>query len=129
MENASKALLIAASILIAIALIALGVNIFDQSSEPTQELKGSMDTTAIATFNNKFLIYSGNQSGSRLKALANVVIAHNATAEDSKKVKFGGETTGTKIIEKIAGIDNMTIYAVTIIDNTGDGYIDAITYQ
>ena len=53
MENASKALLIAAAILIAIILIALGLRIFDSTSDSAQgELETSdkiIETTTSAS--------------------------------------------------------------------------------
>ena len=54
MENATKALLIAGSVLVAILLIAMGMKIFNSTSETTQQSQATMDATAITTFNTQF---------------------------------------------------------------------------
>ena len=68
MENATKALLIAGSILIAILLIAMGLRIFNSTSETTEQSQRAMDTTAVATFNNQFIPYLG-ENKSRAQAI------------------------------------------------------------
>lgn len=126
MENASKALLISASILIATLLIGFGMRIFNQSAEPVNEFGGTMDATAIATFNSKFLKYGGTQNGGRVKSLANEVISHNASA--ARKVSFKGSTEANGIISAISSVNSMSTYTVTITDSNGDGYIDTISF-
>lgn len=89
MENATKALLIAGSVLIAILLIAMGVKIFNSTSGTTEAAQSTMDATAIATFNNKFLQYIGdNKSKTQVISVANAIIANNATSD--YKVQFSG---------------------------------------
>lgn len=80
MENASKALLIAASILIVIILIAFGMKTINSTAGTQESLETTMDATAKASFNNKFTSYVGNnKSASQAKGLANVVVSNNAT--------------------------------------------------
>lgn len=80
MENASKALIIAASVLLTLMIIALGVTIFNraQSSADTT----SLDTTEINMFNQKFERYSGNQLGSQVKSLISFAISNASTNKD-----------------------------------------------
>ena len=127
MENATKALLIAGSVLIVILLIAFGMRIFNSTSGTADQVEGTMQTTEMAMFNNKFLSYSGSQSGSNVKALANVVIAHNANSV--RKVSFAGQTEATNIISAISAVESSKTYTITIVDNNPkDGYIDTITF-
>ena len=126
MENASKALLIAAAVLIAILLIAFGMRIFNSTKGTTDSAKATMDATEIATFNNRFLAYAGSQNGSQVKSLANAVIAHNANS--ARQVKFQGVTGGADIISAISGVDSLTKYTINIEDEDGDGYMDTITF-
>lgn len=85
MENASKALLIAASILIVILLIAFGMQTLNSAKGTQDGVKDTMDATEIATFNNKFTAYLGtNKSAKDAKALANAVISNNATNTTNK---------------------------------------------
>lgn len=76
MENASKALIIAGAILLAILLISLGIMIFNQAQDTVNN--SGMTQAEITTFNNKFLKYEGTQKGSVVKSLVNEVIASNA---------------------------------------------------
>jgi len=102
MENASKALLIAASVLIVILLIAVGMKIFNSTSGTTDNVETTMNATQIATFNSKFTAYSGTKSLSQVKALANIVIANNATS--SNQVRFNGATTASAITTTIGAL-------------------------
>ena len=81
MENASKALLIAGSILIAILLIAAGVSVYTSTQGTTDSVKTTMNATEIATFNGKFTSYVGNnKSYAQVRSLLNLVAATNSTS-------------------------------------------------
>ena len=127
MENASKALLIAASVLIVILLIAFGIRIFNSTSGTGEQVEGVMITTEMTMFNNKFLSYSGSQSGSQVKALANLVIAHNAN--NSRKVSFESKTTANDILTEISDVNSLETYTISIQDTNADGYIDTISFS
>ena len=122
MENASKALIIAGAILLAILIITLGILIYNQASGVVTN--NSMDEVSIQTFNNKFLQYAGEQKGSAVRSLLSQVNASNATDgtpgtvtveyEDSVteasiqagdtyevKIKMDSSTGGTGLVNKI----------------------------
>ena len=76
MENATKALLIAAAVLIAIILISLGLAVVRQGQEAVQD--ADLSEAEATTFNSKFTMYEGsNVSTSRVNALYNAVFSHN----------------------------------------------------
>lgn len=81
MENASKALIIAGAILLAILLISLGIMIFAQAQDTVNN--SGMNKAATTSFNNKFLKYEGTRKGSEVKALVNEAIAENADDNNS----------------------------------------------
>lgn len=88
MENASKALIIAGAILLAIAIIGVGMAVFSNVSE-TITGAGDMSQTEIDAYNQVFLSYEGNQRGSIVKTLCNKINSHNLDAEDdSQKIKL-----------------------------------------
>ncbi len=94
MENASKALIIAGAILLAILLISLGIMIFAQAQDTVNN--SGMNEAATTSFNNKFLKYEGTRKGSEVKALVNEAIAANADDNNSNnnisvEITFGGE--------------------------------------
>ena len=99
MENATKALLIAAAVLIVILLIAFGMKIFnstgdtaksatqaghtigEQSIQATQSIAGSLDAIneglsgkeTVESFNSKFLSYQGeNDKDNTVKLITNI---------------------------------------------------------
>ena len=71
MENATKALLIAASILIVIVLIAVGIKILASTQGVTDRVDEVSDIMAPAVFNSQFTDYEGTQTGAQVKSLLN----------------------------------------------------------
>ena len=125
MENASKALLIAGSVLIVILLIAVGVRVFNSTQGTTDSVETTMNSTEIATFNNKFTAYAGeNKSAAQAKALANVVIANNAT-NATHTVSFADKTTASDITTYVANLSGSG--TISLDDSNKDGFIDKIT--
>ncbi len=91
MENASKALIIAGAILLAILIISLGILIFSQAQDTINSV--NMDEQEIMAFNNKFTPYIGeNKRGSEVNALAQAVLSNNQSAANN------GETATKGII-------------------------------
>lgn len=78
MENASKALIIAGSILIAIVIIGVAIYIYSTGQKPLEESASQMDAQAIASYNSKFEAYAGgNKKGSEIVELAKAVNSNN----------------------------------------------------
>lgn len=92
MENASKALIIAAAILIAIVLISLGVYVIGIGQD--QIKNGGMSDIEISAFNQKFTKYQGTQKGSTIRTMVQDVMANNNSAEasDETRVSINGGT-------------------------------------
>ena len=93
MENASKALIIAGAILLAILLISLGIMIFNQAQDTVDN--SGMSQAEITAFNNKFIKYEGTQKGSVVKSLINEVLATNQSLSTSEQVKVTLAKKGT----------------------------------
>ena len=103
MENATKALIIAAAILIAIVLISLGVFVLGQGTTMVQE-NSDMTATQVTAYNTEWEAYLGNISGSKVKQLINAVNQHNRNAKDDSKIinlvsVFGGQTERVTLIK------------------------------
>ena len=128
MENASKALLIAGSVLIVILLIAMGMKIFRSQDDMADQVETNVQTTELLTFNNKFYKYAGKQKGTQVKALINDVIAHNAT-EEVRKVKINEKTNPGDISSLLSNIDSMKEYTVTVTTDPSTGYVNSISYN
>ena len=86
MENASKALIIAGAILLAILLISLGIMIFNQAQDTVTN--SGMSEAELTAFNNKFLKYEGDAvKGTMVKSMVQEVKATNQNASDGISIK------------------------------------------
>ena len=83
MENASKALIIAGSILISIMLIALGVRIFYGAKNSADTT--ALDSTEITMFNQKFERFAGKKSGSNVKSMLSFAVSNASTNKDDNR--------------------------------------------
>ena len=82
MENASKALIMAGSILITIIIISLGIMIFKNMSNSVNK-EASLTKQQIAAFNSKISPYLGESvSGSQVNALMQLVRTINVKANN-----------------------------------------------
>ena len=131
MENASKALLIAGSVLIVILLIAMGVRVFNSTQGTADETESAMKTAEMAQFNSKFTQFVGkNKRKAEVMSLINQVIAHNNT--NSRKVKIAYSTTTTDTTSGLntilTNISNATksAFNITVTYDTNNGYITTI---
>ena len=130
MENASKALIIAGAILLAILIISLGIMIYNQASGVVNN--NAMSEVDISTFNNKFTQYEGtNVRGAQVKALVQQVVTNNVTnsEDDSRQVKINDDTVKNASSVKVNNKDISTgkTYTVTTTTDTKTGLVCDIT--
>lgn len=104
MENASKALIIAGSILISILVISLGVLIFRNMSNAVEK-NANLNKQQIESFNSKISPYIGESiSGSQVNELMQRVNAINrkadTTGDNIRKVsiKYNGTEGVTSVV-------------------------------
>ena len=112
MENASKALIMAGAILIAILIISLGVYVFNNISS-TAKNSANMDKQEISNFNSKITPYLGeNVTGTQVNSLIQLVISIDNAAVSSngninKKIDItfpgGSITVNGTTVEGISG--------------------------
>ena len=130
MENASKALIIAGAILLAILLISLGIMIYSQAQDTVSD--SGMDQAAVTSFNNQFLKYEGNIKGTLVKAMIQEVLAVNEKKDsnDGYTVKVGiNGATATATDISTSSISNNKTYSVKLSYNGAGGRVDQITVQ
>lgn len=121
MENASKALIIAGAILLAILIIALGVYIFNQARSATNmdDLSNQQVEAHNATFQN----YEGTINGTQAKALIDAIRNNNQRMPDLGDIAVDG-VTGTNISDMTKLAEEKNKYEAT------SQYVVAITgYQ
>lgn len=79
MENASKALLMAGGVFIAILLLTLFSYLFTQMGQSTGKIYDNMEKHKIAEFNQQFLNYEGrNLTAQEVATLINMAINSNS---------------------------------------------------
>lgn len=126
MENASKALIMAGAVLVAILIVSLGVVIFNNFSKSVKD-NANMDEQEIANFNSKLTPYMGDSiSGSQVNALIQLVISIDKSAVSSNELGRGVKitypsTNGENIISvNNSEVQNSNPYATKRVD-TGAG--------
>ena len=130
MENASKALIIAGAIILAILIIALGMAVFNMAANPTEDAAASIESQAAQAFNAKFNSYiKTNITGSSVRSLYDVVRQNNVSnaADESMLVSIDGKTEAADINKAKAAIQTGKRYDVEAEYSTSTGYITAIT--
>lgn len=91
MENATKALIIAAAVLISIAVISIGIIVFRMASGAINDV--DLNDPAIASYNEKFTGFEGKRvAGSKVNAMLKTVLQHNTLNTDAgKQVSITGD--------------------------------------
>jgi hypothetical protein len=126
MENASKALIIAGAILVAILLISVGVIIIRNANIDPSSTFSEME---ISQFNEKWTKYeSTKQSASQVKALLSQIDASNSAegASSNKDLKYVHLDASSSVTTR-AGVKAAKTYTVECSDvDPADGFIDTI---
>lgn len=136
MENASKALIIAGAILLAILIISLGIMILGKAQDT---INGSGMTQAeVQAFNEKFTKYEGKQRGSSVRSLIQEVVSNNGTQENidsGRLVAVQGNSTNAAGISvsntKVSGtsnIKNTATYTISF-EYAANGCVNKITIE
>ena len=130
MENATKALLIAASVLIVIVLIAIGIRILSATNGVTNSVDDVSEAMGISVFNSQFTKYAGEQSAPEVKSLLSYAAAtYRGNSKHKVKVWFNsrlGEDANT-ISGFMSNVNNTLTYNVGINEPDANGYIYEIT--
>lgn len=129
MENATKALLIAAGVLVVIVLIALGVSLLNSGSEVTGQTRAVAQSSAVQIFNAQFTSYLGeNQTAKSVRELTEVIKTSNIS--NPEQVNEGISISRKKLIDGhlytvTAEYDEMgMINRIKVKDNSTDEFVD-----
>lgn len=108
MENASKALIIAGAILIAILLISVGILVINSTGNVTDQVGSQMDKMAKDTFNGQFTNYEGTgKSASQVRALKSAVVASNSS--NTEQVKINNADASAYDVSTLSNTQKYTI--------------------
>ena len=132
MENATKALLIAAAVLIAILIITLGLVVYNNSANTVNQ--ANLSSQEIQAQNEKFTRYNGtNKRGSEVNSLLQTALNYNlnTTDEGNKVVVKQGQTelvskTSKSITKQM---DTSKLYNITVNYGGAGGLVDEIKIE
>lgn len=142
MENASKALLIVAAILIVIILVAVGVKVLNSISGSKDAAITIGESISATAFNSRIKRYAGaNKSANEVVELLDIVLANNEKENrkiyiserqinvDGEYLRISDRNASSEQIqrdkEKIKAHKKVNVYVYY----DSDGYIRAIGYQ
>lgn len=129
MENASKALIIAGAILLAILIIGLGMMVFTQAKDAIGNT--GMDQQKARAYNSEFISYEGpNVTGTNVRSLIDAVRQHNTQNQDDDSLHITINGDKDKLSTYKNTIKSGKTYKVEITDEGYDaktGYVKDIT--
>ena len=131
MENASKALIIAGAILLAILLISLGIYIFTGAQDTVKN--SGLSEQEVSTFNSAILKYEGNKrSASDVRAVKNEAVVANKKltsegAADEDKIKINNAAANQ--FETSGLSDSDRNYKIKLGYSATTGRINSITIE
>ena len=89
MDNASKALIMAGAVLIAVILVSLGMLLISSGQTQVEDAINMSDANAVAAYNNQFLQFQGEQRGTAVIQLINRAISSNEKHIETVQVNSG----------------------------------------
>lgn len=114
MENASKALIIAGAILLAISIIGIGMFIYTKAQTTIQGT--DFTTEQAAAYNSKFDSYLGTQTGANVRALCDTIRNHNiANTSDLSKQIAVDTKTATATTPPTAVVSASTVNSIRMV--------------
>ena len=129
MENATKALLIAAAVLIVIIIISLGVYVVGMGNDQMQQGEQTLSDLEVNSFNNTYENYEGTSvAGSRVNSLLKTVFNHNLMeSDDTRKITVDGDVSLSADAEKQVTVGTGKRYSVVCNKDKNSGLITSIT--
>ena len=129
MENATKALLIAAAVLIVIIIISLGVYVVGMGNDQMQQGEQALSDLEINSFNATYQNYEGTSvAGSRVNSLLKTVFNHNLTESDeTRKITIDGDVSLSADAEQQVTVGTGKRYSVECNRDKNSGLVTSIT--
>lgn len=119
MDNASKALVMAGAILIAVMLISLGVLLFNRAQDIANNATGGVNASLVQAYNSRYTAYEGkNKGASQTRNLIHMVEAHNKNTEE---VGQYGQITFSGNYSTAGAISDSKYYTIGVTIGGGNG--------
>ena len=126
MENASKALLMAGSVLLAIMVISLAMYLYANFYQETSQIEGNVEESQVMQFNNQFTKYEDNNQVTiyEVLSMANLATQNNKKYEFEKQTATGNNYYISVFLEGKGYIEYGLSDLEKNIQNTYSGYIE-----
>ena len=128
MDNASKAIIMAGAVLIAIGLVGLGVYLYRSGSGVAISTGDELSMREIQQMNAKFTQYDGVCLGVEVKSLIKNVRSHNATYSDYQVTLKNNGTIITNYDNAIRDVVNNRNYTVDLTYDNDFGNVTIVNY-
>jgi len=123
MDNASKALILAGAVLIAVLIVSLGVYLLNLNAPVVDTTVTQIDLKAVQSYNYRYTKYEGfDKSSSEVIALINAVDQHN---RNTTETDIYGEITLTGVNSR-SSVQPTQKYDIIITGYDSRGVIDSI---
>ena len=134
MDNASKALIMAGAILIAVALVSLGVYLYQSAAGKVSDGTRQVDASQMLMLNSEIEKFEGIIKGSELKQLVrlinadhkNQVFPTNLTITDSSSAGIAIPTSGDSY--SVGSTRDSANYTIGI-EYSADGWVTGVTVK
>ena len=122
MDNASKALIMAGTILIAVAFVGVGVYLYLSLEDPADDVSNQMYATKVQLKNAEFEMFEGNKvKAHEVKILIRKVEAFNKENVFPRPIEISGDILTT---EQVVDTDSYKVQMYY--DDTNEMYLDYI---
>ena len=117
MENASKALLIAGGVLIAVLVLSLGVYFARNMAGSASNIYSDLDDSERTEFNQQFLIYVGKDDLTVADVVTIINLAQDSNASGNVPVQITGTVAG-KTFQEIIEYNQVDSFMINFRTNT-----------
>ena len=128
MENASKALIIAGSIILAVLIIVLGMYFYNQAVGIGKNI--NMTEYEIQSYNSKFINYEGKVSGTKARELCDVIKQHNLANSTNKGtgivVYYNQNYDSSQSFTAVTAYAGLNTQVDSVKQNLGTGFYEII---
>ena len=134
MENASKALIMAGSVLIGVIIISIGVLFINSTSMLSQSYDEKLEADSINGYNNKFLIYAKNNNAQDMVSLYNLIVENNIKYEGTADRQVELIVDSTKWENKtpenlVDAMKSESNYLFETVDYHSNGFVKSLNFK
>ena len=115
MDNASKAIIMAGAIMVAVAIVSLGVYLLNLNTADVQESIRRLEQSEVIKYNEKYLLLEGYQrTASQARQMIQLIERHNSMDDETETYGYVELKSGTNYITQENQLDPARRYDILI---------------